>query len=393
MSLEIRKDEILPILLLSLAFSSTISAAHINPLFGYIVVFCMSGCGLARSIIHKKKNRINKIGSIIVQGNFYIKVIIHVYSIVLIMLGLTESRFFSYNIQTYINALSAIGVFYLYKERTLHIGTTALLFSFLTAIICQIGTGNIAVHDLSFGAEYILVYIFVVLGKLDRKNIKWVLLATAILMVSNKDIQVLGFILIMILYALTKRFDAKDKEKILNVVSLIGVFGIYLFVFLVVDGNFFEILARYGIKTSGRNYYYKVARDLAGFNLGFLGIGRNGMQVLMGSDYSYMHVGNIHSDILRMYCECGFVLFFLWIINYFVVFPHLIKNKCGVDAKIGYLFLTYFTFISYLTDNMELYLVSQFFYILTIIFTCLYKGTLWNYTGFNDYRMGRKVRK
>lgn len=392
MSLKIREDEILPVLFLSLAFSSTISAAHINPLLGYMIVFCMSGYGIVRNIIYKKKNRINEIGRIIVQGNFYIKVIIHVYSIALIMLGLTESRFFSYNMQTYINALSAIGIFYLYKERTLRIGTKALLFGFLVAIICQIGTGNVAVHDLSFGAEYILIYIFVVLDKLTKKNIKWVLLATTILIVSNKDIQVLGFILIMILYALIKRFDAKDKEKIMNIVSLVVIFGIYLFVFLVVHGNFFEILTKYGITTSGRNYYYKVASNLAEFNFGFLGIGRNGMQVLMGSDYSYMHVGNIHSDILRMYCECGFVVFLLWIINYFVVFPHLIRKKYGIEAKIGYLFLTYFTFISYLTDNIELYLISQFFYVLTIIFTCIYKGALWNYTGFNSYRNGRKAR-
>lgn len=35
------------------------------------------------------------------------------------------------------------------------------------------------------------------------------------------------------------------------------------------------------------------------------------MAYLMSNDYSYMHVGNIHSDILRMYAERGFWVYIL----------------------------------------------------------------------------------
>ena len=67
----------------------------------------------------------------------------------------------------------------------------------------------------------------------------------------------------------------------------------------------------------------------------FLGYGRNAMNIMFSEEYSYMRVGNIHSDILRMYMETGFVLFVLWVFNYFIYFlPHIFYNLLPIPILI-----------------------------------------------------------
>ena len=366
MQYKIKVRDFLAIISLTIIFTSSISNI-LNPLVGYGILTIWVIWGSFKIFSEKGNNEYKNLTKTFLKGNFVIKVVIHIYTIFLILYGLTESRFLSANIQTYLNSVSALCIFYICKENTLKNSMVALSLTFLIAVAAQFSSGYIRVHDISFGAEYVLLYYLIIQNKLNTKNIKWLLLIFLILFISNKDIQILGFIAILFLKIIYNILGKRAKKILLFLICCFSIIVIYGYLYLVLEGDFFDLISKYNISTSGRVYYYRIAQELADLSVNFLGYGRNAVQILFGSDYSYLHVGNIHSDILRMYVECGFWIFALWIFNYFVYFPRLLLKKYGISVLTDYIWLLIFTFICYLTDNTELYIVSQYFFMLVLI--------------------------
>ena len=72
-----------------------------------------------------------------------------------------------------------------------------------------------------------------------------------------------------------------------------------------------------------------------------------------------------------MYIECGMVLFIIWLGYYFYIEPFIILKSYGTKAACFLFSITIYTFIVYFTDNTELYLMNNYFYILTFL-TFLY---------------------
>lgn len=194
----------------------------------------------------------------------------------------------------------------------------------------------------------------------------------AVLLISSKSISVLSLGVVSIISFVYGKLGKKEKKRLLKFCGLSFVFVIYLYVALVIDGKFFDIIESLGIFTSGRIYYYRVAEELASFSVTFIGYGRNALSHLFATKYSYMRVGNIHSDILRMYVECGFCIFALWIYNYFSYFPRKLEKISGTRVVFSYMLCSFYLFMTYMTDNTELYTVTQFFYIM-IILECIRK--------------------
>ena len=69
-----------------------------------------------------------------------------------------------------------------------------------------------------------------------------------------------------------------------------------------------------------------------------------------------------------MYAECGFWIFGLWLAYFFIKIPNKVRSVFGYRAYEGYAMCTIYLFITYLTDNTELYKVTQYFYILVVVF-------------------------
>ena len=70
-------------------------------------------------------------------------------------------------------------------------------------------------------------------------------------------------------------------------------------------------------------------------------------------------IRGLHNDLLKMYIECGFWGYVIWLILTLIYVPEKIKNKLGVRSATIYLALNIFAFITYLTDNTESYFVFQ----------------------------------
>ena len=107
-----------------------------------------------------------------------------------------------------------------------------------------------------------------------------------------------------------------EKQKITFCKSLgwIAFITCYLFIYILSDGSvFYVFLDKLGINSMGRNYYYKAVLGYSTFSPSFLGIGRNMIAELFQTDLSYLKVGGVHSDIIKMYVENGFVMFGLWL--------------------------------------------------------------------------------
>ena len=101
------------------------------------------------------------------------------------------------------------------------------------------------------------------------------------------------------------------------------------------------------VDMKGRNYYYTTILKLSEFTLTYPGIGRNVITRLLTSTYKYMSVAGVHSDIIKMYVENGFILFGFWLWYYLFHIRHYYKKKYGYKVAIMYSVFTIYTYILY----------------------------------------------
>lgn len=163
------------------------------------------------------------------------------------------------------------------------------------------------------------------------------------------------------------RQSEKNQKCLITITGVVMMLVCYLLVYLVLNPDWNLIASNLNIDLAGRNYYYAAMQNYAHFGTDFIGLGRNACQVILKEDFPYFRVGNVHSDILRMYVESGFWMFSVWLIYYLIIMPKYIERKIGTKSSKFVMAVTLYTFIVYMTDNTELYLMNQFFYILTLL--------------------------
>lgn len=323
---------------------------------------------LTPSKIYSQKNIISLV---FLKENFIIRVIIYIYTLFLIFTGLTESRFFSTNLQTFINGCSAVAIIYLFGKSALKLSVQAYIIAYGVAIIASIfrQTYFFEFHDMAYASGFIIIYYIFEKERITAKQLLFLILALMVAFLAAKRIGMIGLLVVLLIHFILKISKKSNKKKILKLSLIVTFIVIILYLFLVSSGIFWS-MASFGINdfTAGRSYYYRVFYDLTELSPMFLGLGRNAMQVIFLEDYPYFHISNIHSDILRMYAECGFVLFFIWIYYFFCKIPRKIERVFGYYALEGYVLCTIYLFVTYMTDNTELYKVTQYFYILICAF-------------------------
>lgn len=366
-------EVVILVISLSIAFSSEIGKIEIANNITYSILAIWIIWALIRFAINNFyiKNRfIGETLKTFIKYNFYPKIIIYVYTLILIIFGLTEKRFFSTNIQTFINAISAISILYLYKNKAFIYSIAALFLSYIYAFFGSVLIYGIRFyehlefHDMAFAAGYIIIYVLLIKKKIYKKDLKFILISVIITILAFKRIEIAALILVFAYFIFLKMLPIKWKKRLIEITGISFILICYLFIYIVTDGGIWEFMSSFGIEVSGRNYYYQAAVELSKFNITFFGLGRNSMATLFTTNYSYMNVGNVHSDILRMYIECGFALFGFWLWLYLYKMPKVIYEKFGYEAMQCIFLCTLYTFIVYFTDNTELYLVNQYFYML-----------------------------
>ena len=111
----------------------------------------------------------------------------------------------------------------------------------------------------------------------------------------------------------------------------------------------------------GRKHLYSFMNDYYSFDLSYLGHGYGFSNKFIELNTTFS-ITVLHSDILRMYVELGFIGFFIWIIYYFFVARKHIEKKYNIDIACKFFFMTVYLMILHFTDNTVNYFVTQYFY-------------------------------
>lgn len=311
-------------------------------------------------------------------------IIVHIYSILLYIMGKTQ--YISTNLKTYIIAFSVFSILYIFKNTALTYTIIGALLSFFIVIIYDclvfgitsitdtlkfILTGSelyynsarlFEVHDYTFALGYIVLYYLLIKKGKTKKEVIYIYCFIIFLFLGLKRIQILAIIMIIIFYWISKFI--KNKYGLYKFTSWIFISISYLFIFTLSNNTFFEIVNKLGINTMGRIYYYKTIMNLCKFSPSFLGFGRNSLTYILNNDYAYLRVSGVHSDILKYFAECGFVLFGIWLWYFLLKVVGWIRNRYSFNMVTTYYILTLYTFIIYFTDNIDTYFISQYMYMM-----------------------------
>lgn len=388
------------ITILIFCFIADISVySKINNVYAYYFMAFIIVLAMLKYIINKCIVRDTNKAKVIwfqFKYNFISKIVIYLYSLTLLFFGLTEKRFLSSNIQTFINGLSSISVFYLLGVNAFDYSVTAMLYAYIIEIsVGLIRKGiNISLefHDLAFSVGYVILYMLYT-GKYRTK--KGFIILTVMVLVAvgaGKRIGLLAIIFTIFLWKIIDKAKDNRKRRMMFWGGCIIVAVNLLFLQFSMNTDIRKIAARFPIGMSGREYYYEALQPYVRNEITFLGLGRNAVQVIMTEDFPWFHVGNVHSDIFRMYAECGFILFFLWLLWYLIIMVRSAIKKFGTSVGEFVFLLTVYTFIVYFTDNTELYLMNQYFYILAML-TFSYEAKAGEYSGKCGCKMGLRKNK
>ena len=329
-------------------------------------------------------------------------VVIQVYTIVLMLFGKVDWGYFTTNLTVYVPTLLAIVAIYLIGINVYWYTFLALFLSWCLSVVISLickgpaifthaiiqayinpldQTGGLSInylelHDLVLAIGYLLIYYLFTNHKLEKKE-KIILIFTIVIMILGmKRVSVLGLIFVLIFYFILKKVPSEKQFKVCFILGVTIFVLSYLFIYVLSDGNiFYDVISDLGINVMGRNYYYQAIMKYATFSPGFIGIGRNVITKILNSELSYLNVGGVHSDIIKMYVENGFILFGLWLWYQLIFMLKFYKKEYGDNVAILYFGFLIYLFTLYLTDNVEVYFICQILVImLPITYALKQKG-------------------
>lgn len=362
---------------------------HLQIFIGFFwILFALAQWGLNG---FRFKNAISKEVPFFLKLYFIPCVIIHIYTIALIILGVIPSSVFTTNVSTYVPTLLAVFSIYLFGSDSLRYNTIALLLSWVLSVFVSLMAKGplifphaivqayidpydtmggliynyLELHDVVLAMGYILTFYIFSKEKLTRKNFLIIVSVLFVMALGMKRVSVLGVILACVFHLLIKRLSEKKQYMICAISGWTGFALCYFFVFILTYGSvFFDFLINNEINAMGRNYYYSAIVSKINFSPSFLGLGRNAVSQLLGGEFSYMRVMGVHSDILKMYAECGFVMFGLWLWYYLVFVFKKYKEHFSIKDAVIYFGMMIYAFVLFVTDNTEIYFICQIFLIL-----------------------------
>ena len=310
------------------------------------------------------------------------KLLIWLYGILLFVFGIGNPEYASTGYTQVASILLPLAALYVFQDEAVDYIYYACLCSFVPIVLltCFVdGVDSLAApllsivepetvnpfenHQFTFTTSFLFIYYLCIDGKKDGKNIVPIIMTGIMTFMGFKRILVLSLGAVICVYLLLEHLNAQNKTRICRLINWIIIFICIGFVWLIYSEKFFTLMDQLNIQTMGRIYYYKVVVDNTSFSPSFLGLGLNAVSRMLTQDYAYLRVGGVHSDILKYYAEIGFVGFIIWLWVYLHTIPRFLEKNYGVDAVCAMCLVNILAFISYLTDNIDIYLGSQYLYV------------------------------
>lgn len=243
------------------------------------------------------------------------------------------------------------------------------------------GEDNVAnymmeVHDLTFAMGiFFLFYAFCDKRK-DRK--KKIILSALIIFLGLKRIEILAIAIAVIVYYLLLKWGKTIKFRAIMLTIIYSFLGLG-YVYLVDSGLLNALVTYFSLNTMGRLEYYNYAKQYFSFTPWFIGNGFTYFTRLWGElSFSGYRINgtivaaSIHSDLLVLYIENGFIFTLGWIIYSFNIKLSSLRKHFNNDVGECYLLLTVYMFVLYLTDNTFRYSGTQIAYYVAPLVMCYF---------------------
>lgn len=253
------------------------------------------------------------------------------------------------------------------------------IWSYLKSIFTggsTVATPVMEVHDLTFSMGLFFLYYAFFESKKEKNHKLKIVLSILMILYGLKRIEILALGMAIGSYIIALR-----KSKTIRGRSLF-FFGVFVaisygYIYLIDSGTLSVLATQYGINSMGRIGFYEYAKSYFNFSPFFLGTGYTYFSRMWQNLYfdgfrigGYGIAASIHSDILNMYIEIGFIMMLIWMYYYFTYKTRRLDKKYGIIPSEYYLLSTIFMFMLYLTDNTSTYFVTQMVYFLLPLSLC-----------------------
>ena len=230
------------------------------------------------------------------------------------------------------------------------------------------------VHDLTFASGIVFLY-YLLFEVKTKKNNYILMISVIIILLGFKRIQIIALFLIL-LYTLfnkflQKRLSVKVYKKYIYGCSILFISLMFLFVYLIDSGYLSYICELLNINTMDRIDFYNWLADYFDFSMLYMGKGFGVVSRFMQTHNSYgiyFGTSSIHSEILRLFFELGFLGFLCLVSYYLVLLPKSISKLSNFRVAYIYLILQYYLFILHFTDNTFTYYTTQFIFCSVVLY-------------------------
>lgn len=383
---------------MSIAFSMELNEVNLPYFLKYIICILWILYGLYHAIrTHKiKKILVQYLIILLIPFIFIIIQVIFIWNLGDVSSTVTPdyyTRLYSNVLTNVITIIAVISSIYIFKEKALNLSFLALVLSTLlnTILVIQeyginefikflLTAWNVTsfeygtiqhhisfameVHDVTFAFGFFFIY-FVLYNKEKIQNKRLLLILSILGMyLGYKRIQIIAIVIALITSIILISRNNENKRIFYKMLIITFIMLIISFSYaIILKYNLLDILAsKFNLDTMGRDNQYSYLVNLYEIKPFFSGTGYSYVNKLLSITRGAMNTS--HTDIVRMYCELGFIGFIIWIIYYNFITPLLLSKISNIESgKLFFLFSVYL-FITYITDNTLTLFTTQYIYYL-----------------------------
>lgn len=287
--------------------------------------------------------------------------------------------------------LGALGSYYIFKKNTLKYFLYAIFIHYIIVLLFQLinlgpseffqGSLSLIMNkglinpfetnsDLVLALGLLLIYYNDNFIKKKTNERTYGLSILVLILLGGKRIEVLAIGAIVLASFVTQLMIEKKRNRMQFIISIVIAVLLYFFVFLVVSGMMSVFVYSYGINTMGRIKMWEYIAQFAEFSPTYMGKGHSFSNLTLEVERIWTwngHTYGLHSDVLKVYFDLGFVMFSFWIIYNLFYLPRKIRNLFGYRIGNLFWFLTAYLFVLYVTDNCINYYATQMMYVFIIL--------------------------
>lgn len=214
------------------------------------------------------------------------------------------------------------------------------------------------VHELTLTLGlFFLYYVFFEDKKCKNHNLK-IALSVMCLFLGFKRIEIFALFIVWLLVKLIRKMGKSNEIKIVNIISFFFIFISALYIIVIRAGILEDFSKKYDINFNTRLEAYKYFEDDYELSLFYPGKGLGySMEKLALAGKQLRGIGDLHNDVLKIYIEFGCIFWIIYFVNFSSLQVARLKRIFNEEVSKLYFVLMVFTYILYLTDNVNRYLL------------------------------------